>query len=263
MHGHVETLNARQAGRRQAALQGLCEPFCAMLMAQRPASTRLLVLDLGDERLTVSERVESFLGRLLAITRCGLAILTGQLAIRGGLRTALSRAAESSGGTDDRSGAALLARVVVLLEAGVELGHRDGAGGGGLVAQLSGEIAAAGDRVATVGGAQPRPPGLVAPAGGLLALARRVLADVLAELVRPRIGAVREITIARDLIAIGGQLITVRACLILLRARLICIGQRLIAVGERLLVSDPPRIRVGDVLLSLARAVNEAHGRIG
>lgn len=52
-----------------------------MLMADRLASTRPLVLNLRGERLTVAECVEPFLSGLLAIACRGPTILGGQLTI--------------------------------------------------------------------------------------------------------------------------------------------------------------------------------------
>jgi hypothetical protein len=262
VHSHIEARDEGQAGRRQRVLQRAGQRFRAMLVAQRLASPGLLVVDLGGERLAVAVRVESLLRRQLAVARRSHPILGGQPAICGGLCAALGGAAALPGGADDRVGGTAVARVVRLLEGGIELGHRRGARTGGLVTQLRGEIAARGDLVALGGGAQPRPPGLVAPAGGPLARAARSLADVVAELVCAGVGAVDEVAIAGGLIAVGGQLIGVGARLVLVGARLVCVRQRLVAVGERLLVDHRPLPGVAVVLLSLDAPVAEARRRI-
>ena len=177
VHGHVQTRDEGKARGREAALQRARELLGVTLVAQRLVATVLLALQLAGERLAVGERVQPLLRRLFAIEGRGAAIMRGQLAIRGGLRAALGRSTALSGRTDDRVGARVPACVVLLQGRGIELGHRVGAGRGGLVALAPGEVAALGDRVAPVGGAQPQPRDLVAPAGGHLALARRALAE--------------------------------------------------------------------------------------
>ncbi|HWI07031.1 MAG TPA: hypothetical protein VNT54_05895 [Solirubrobacteraceae bacterium] len=239
-----------------------------MLMAHRLASTRPLVLNLSSQRLTVAERVEPFASGLLAIACRGPTILGGKLTICSGLRAALGSAAALPGSFDDRVGTAVLARVV-LLDSGIELGHRHRPRDGSLVASLRGQIAAVGDRVALVRHAQTRRRGIVALASGLLTLTGRALAHVVAELVRPSISAAGTIAVTGGLIAIGSQLIAIGTGLVSISARLIGVGQRLICVRERLLeisarllVSDGPCGRIDSVVLSLDPPVVDAHRRI-
>ena len=238
-------------------------------MAQRLAATFLLALQLTGQRLAIGEGIEPFLRRLCAIEGSSAAIVGGELAIRGGLRTALGRAAALACRPDDRVGARVVADVVLLRDGGIELGHRGRAGSGGVVASPSGGVAVVGDRVAPVGSAQPQPGDVVAAASGMLALAGRALADVVAELVGARIDAVGEIAIACGLIAIGGplvlvgtRLVAVSVCLIGIQQGLVAVGERLLGVGESLRVGDRARIRAGAALQSLDPPVRGARGRI-
>lgn len=173
------------------------------------------------------------------------------------------------GGSNDRVGTALLARVVLLGESDIKLSHRHRTRGGSLVASLRGQIAGVGERVALIRHGQTRRRGIVALTGRLLPLTGRALAHVVAERVRPWISAAGKIAVTGGLIAIGSQLITVSARLVSISARLICVGQRLICVGERLLeigerllVSDGPCGGVGSVVLSLDPPVVGARRRI-
>ena len=214
-------------------------------MAQRLLAARALALQLVGERLAVAERVQSLLRRLLAIGGRGAPVPRGELAIGGGLGAALRRAAAPGSPANDRLAVAARAGLVMLLKGGVELGHRDAAGGRLVVAALRGPITAVGDVVAPVGDLQARLRCPVALVGGLLALARRPFPLVLGELVRAPVDAVAEVVIAGGLIAVGGELIAVGARLVAVGARLIGVRQRLVAVAE-CLVALRDRFVVGD-----------------
>jgi len=112
-------------------------------------------------------------------------------------------------------------RVVVLLGRGLALIDPEIARLGGQVARLRGVIAGKRERVTLVGGAETRTSGLVALTSGLVArtsglvtLLGGVLADALAEIVRPRAATGLEVAVARSLLIVGSILVAVGARLV-------------------------------------------------
>lgn len=92
----------------------------------------------------------------------------------------------------------------------------------------------------------------------MLALLGAVIANLARDLVRCRVAALHEVTIARFLIAVGRSLIVIGRGLVAVGPRLIGIREGLLAIGERLIVLQRLGTRGDALVLSLDRPVRGA-----
>jgi len=220
-------------------------------VSERVVATILLALQREGERLAIHESPPALTRRLLAILLGHLAIVRGQPAELRRLRASLHGTLARAGGANDafRSCAVL---VVIVLGDGVVPRHRTIARFGGLVSGRRRDIAVVGDRIALLGGIQPRPRAGIALEGAVLALVSRMLAYVAAEIVRTRVASSGKITVARGLVAIGRELVPVGARLVVVSACLVAVCARLVAVRQGLIALGPRLVAIHQGLVALS-----------
>ncbi|HVF78796.1 MAG TPA: hypothetical protein VNA28_10895 [Solirubrobacteraceae bacterium] len=133
MHGNIDSGEAREARRRQTALQRTRELLGPQLMAHCLIDPRLLLSQLEDQRLTLGQQHAPLSCRLFAIPGGAATVLRGQLPVLGGLLAPSRGAPSLACGPDNDVAFVQPLPAVFVIGGGVELCDRK-------IARISGDV---------------------------------------------------------------------------------------------------------------------------